>query len=39
MALDYYKHNQEDEYLITIAQNNSEYPTGVTGYETFYTDF
>ena len=40
MALDYYKHNQEEDYLITVAKNNPEdYPTGITGYETFYIDF
>jgi hypothetical protein len=39
MALDYYKHNQEEDYLIKIAKNNPEYPNGITGYESFYLDF
>ena len=39
MALDYYKHNQEEEYLINISNRNPEYPTGITGYESFYIDF
>ena len=40
MALDYYKHNQEENYLIDIANRNPEhYPTGITGYESFYIDF
>ena len=39
MALDYYKHNEEDNFLSTIAQNNPEhYPTGITGYEQYYVD-
>lgn len=39
MALDYFKHNQEETFLQTIAQNNLDlYPTGKTGYEMFYTD-
>ena len=38
MAIDYYKHNQKDDFLSKIAQNNPEYPTGFTGYESFYID-
>ena len=38
MAIDYYKHNQKDDFLSKIAQNNPEYSTGFTGYESFYID-
>jgi hypothetical protein len=49
MAVDYYAHNQEENFLQNIKQNNSNvfeidgksinlYPTGETGYEIFYTD-
>lgn len=39
MALDYYKHHEEDEFLSTIAKNNpNHYPTGITGYEQYYLD-
>ena len=45
MALDYFKHNQEEDFLSKVAKNNimldgtrSLYPTGKTGYEMFYTD-
>lgn len=39
MALDYYKYNQQDDFLSLIAINNPIYfPTGKTGYEMFYTD-
>jgi hypothetical protein len=40
MAIDYFKHNQEDGFEITVAQNNYDektgmdyYPNGITGYE------
>ena len=40
MALDYYANNTKDDYLSKIAQNNPvDYPTGITGYESFYLDF
>ena len=39
MAIDYYKHNQEDDFLSKVAKHNQEYPTGFTGYEPFYIDF
>jgi hypothetical protein len=39
MAIDYYKHNQEDNFLSNVAYYNQEYPTGFTGYEPFYIDF
>ena len=38
MALDYYKHNEEENFLSTLAMNNSIYPSGVTGYEQYYVD-
>ena len=45
MALDYYQNNQKDDFEIMIAQNNYDentgmdyYPTGITGYEQYYTD-
>ena len=39
MALDYFKHNEEDDFLIQIKENNpNDYPTGYTGYEQYYTD-
>lgn len=48
MALDYYKHNQEDDFLVTIQENNtiklddgSTYCScseGKTGYEQYYID-
>ena len=47
MAKDYYKHNQEYDFLYKISKNNhiniadveeDLYPTGITGYEMFYED-
>lgn len=39
MAIDYFKYNQQDDFLAKIAQNNKNYyPTGYTGYEQYYTD-
>ena len=44
MAIDYFKHNQEDDFLYKISENNKITPThryyinGETGYEIFYTD-
>ena len=39
MALDYFKHNQEDDFYTKLIRNNPyHYPTGMTGYEQFYTD-
>ena len=39
MARDYYKHNTEDTYEMTVSQNNDPYyPTGKTGYEAYYID-
>ena len=39
MAKDFYKHNQDDDFLIKVANNNKDYyPTGITGYEQYYID-
>ena len=39
MALDFFKHNQDDDFLSDVARYNPElYPTGYTGYERYYTD-
>lgn len=45
MALDYFKHSQEKDFLYNVQNNNlkmdglsSYYPEGETGYEAFYTD-
>ena len=40
MALDYFKYNhKKDDFTQLIAAANPDhYPTGVTGYETYYTD-
>ena len=39
MAIDYYNHNHEDDFLYNLAQNNLDYyPTGITGYERYYVD-
>ena len=45
MALDYFKHGQEEDFLYQVQNNNlkmdglsSYYPEGETGYEAFYTD-
>ena len=40
MALDYFKYNHiEDNFTQLVAENNKDYyPTGITGYEEYYTD-
>lgn len=39
MAKDYRKHNHEDDFERTLATRNYPlYPTGITGYEQYYTD-
>lgn len=39
MALDYFKHEQEDDFELQLAKNNPvQYPSGRTGYENYYTD-
>lgn len=39
MALDYFQHNEEDDFELDLRDNNLDYyPTGRTGYEQYYTD-
>lgn len=39
MALDYMKHNRDDDFTIQVGKNNPDYyPDGYTGYEVYYTD-
>jgi hypothetical protein len=39
MAKDYYKHNQDVDFYLKLAENNKKYyPAGITGYEVFYQD-
>lgn len=45
MALDYYNHHHEDDFLINLRNKNGlneigewYYPTGYTGYEEYYAD-
>lgn len=38
MALDYNKCNQFDDFYYYVSSNNSQYPTGQTGYEQYYID-
>lgn len=38
MQADYRKHHREADFLIKVAQNNPQYPTGLTGYESYYID-
>jgi hypothetical protein len=39
MALDFYRHNQEDNFSLDLANNNRQfYPSGITGYEQYYID-
>lgn len=38
MALDYYRYNTFDDFEIRLIQANPEYPTGQTGYESYYID-
>ena len=38
MALDFYKHNQDDDFLYIIEQNNPQFIGGKTGYEQYYSD-
>ena len=39
MAVDYRKYYHDDDFLYNVAKNNlNYYPTGVTGYERYYTD-
>jgi hypothetical protein len=38
MALDWRKHNNDDDFLLDIAEKNPQWPTGKTGYEQYYID-
>ena len=39
MAQDYYRYNHLDSFTIKVAQANPNlFPTGITGYEQYYTD-
>ena len=38
MALDYYRHNQEENFLINLELANPEFVDGKTGYEQYYSD-
>lgn len=39
MAVDYNRHNYEDDFLYQVSQNNLDYyPSGQTGYERYYVD-
>lgn len=38
MALDYRKYYHNDDFLSEVAKMNTQYPTGRTGYEQYYTD-
>lgn len=39
MAKDYLKHEHDQDFLSTVAENNPDYyPSGYTGYEMYYTD-
>ena len=38
MAIDYFKYNILDNFELKVGKANSEYPTGKTGYEQYYTD-
>jgi hypothetical protein len=33
MAIDYLNHHHKEDFYLTIARNNPQYPTGLTGYE------
>lgn len=38
MAIDFYKHNQESDYLLKLEKYNPEFIDGKTGYEQYYSD-
>lgn len=38
MALDYYQHNQENDFLIKLQELNPWFIDGKTGYEQYYSD-
>lgn len=38
MAIDFYAHNQDADFLLQIANANPQFPDGQTGYEQYYID-
>lgn len=38
MAKDYYKYNHLDDFELRLIKHNPQYPTGQTGYESYYID-
>lgn len=38
MAVDFYRHNQESDFLIKLAEANPQFIDGKTGYEQYYSD-
>ena len=38
MAIDFYKHNTEPDFLLKIEEKNSDFVNGRTGYEQYYVD-
>lgn len=38
MAVDFYRHNQESDFLLKVAAANPWFPDGKTGYEQYYSD-
>ena len=38
MAIDFYRHNQESNYLINLEKANPQFIDGKTGYEQYYSD-
>ena len=38
MAIDFYAHNQEHDFLIKLAEANPQFIDGKTGYEQYYSD-
>ena len=38
MAIDFYRHNEETDYLINLEKANPQFIDGKTGYEQYYSD-
>lgn len=38
MARDFRQYGQLDNFMVKVAQANSQYPLGITGYEAYYVD-
>lgn len=38
MAVDFYAHNQDTDFLLKLAEANPQFPEGKTGYEQYYID-